>query len=72
MHAPGIGGPDALVGRECVPQLRGSFDRVLAEKAPADSFHSACFLERRAKLAGDGERLTVVPAGLLGRRGPES
>jgi hypothetical protein len=66
LHAPGIGRPDVLIDLQSVPEVRGGFGRVLVEKAAADSFQRACFLKRRANLAGDGERLTVVAAGYLG------
>jgi hypothetical protein len=71
LHAPGPGGPDVLIDLQGAPEVRGGFGGVLVEKAAADSFQRACFLKRRAKLAGDSERLTVVAAGLPGRRGLE-
>ncbi len=67
LHAPGAGSSDALVDRQSVPQVRGGFGRVLVAGGSADSVQRAGFLRRRAKLAGDGERLTVVAAGFLGR-----
>ena len=36
----------------------------------AESFQGACFLQRRAEVAGDGQRLGMVLAGLAGCRGP--
>jgi hypothetical protein len=39
------------------------------EVAAADAFQGSRFFQRRAYLAGDGERLRVVVTGPLGRLG---
>ena len=70
--APGGGGADALVDRECLPQVRGGLAGVaVLEVAVADSFQGACFLWGRADVAGDGQRPGVLVAGLAGGRGAE-
>jgi hypothetical protein len=66
LHAPGARSTDVLVDLQSVPEVRGGLGRVLVEEAAADSFQRACLLKRRANLAGDDERLTVVAAGFLG------
>ena len=71
LDALGAGASDALVDRECLPQVGGGFAGVaVLEVAVADSFQGACFLQGCADLAGDGQRLGVVVAGLAGGRGP--
>jgi hypothetical protein len=66
--ALGAEGSDALVDRQCLLQVGGSFaDVAVLKLAVADAFQSACFLERSADVAGDGERLAVILAGLLDR-----
>src|SRR5215831_3403454 len=72
LDAPVAGIADALVDRECLSQARGPFAGVtVLEISVTDSFQGTCFLKRRAELAGDDERLMVMFAGLLGRRGPQ-
>ena len=70
-HAPRVGDPDVLVDLQGLPQMRGGPGPVTAEKAAADPFQGACFLQRRANLTGDGEGLMVVAGCLLGRRRPQ-
>src|SRR6516162_7554578 len=54
---------DALVDRECLPQVRGGLASVaVGEVTVADSFQGACFLWDRADLARDRERLGVLVA----------
>ncbi len=63
--ALGIGGCDALVDRQCLVQAGETFAGVtVPDLAVADAFQGACFLQGRADLTGDGERLVVVVAGL--------
>jgi hypothetical protein len=63
----GGGGADALVDRECLLQVRGGLAGVaVLQVALAESFQGACFLWGRAEVAGDGERLGVMLAGLAG------
>ncbi len=51
--------------------MRGALTRgAVLEVAVADSFQGACFLQGHANVAGDGQRLGVTLAGLLGGRGP--
>src|SRR5262249_41967521 len=65
LDAPGGGGADALVDRLCLLQGRGGLAGVaLLEVAVADSFQGACFLGRRADVAGDGQRPGVLVTGL--------
>ena len=65
------GSADALVDGECLPQLRGGFAGVaVVQVGLAESFLGACFLRCCANVAGDGQRLGVVYAGLRGVRGP--
>jgi len=71
LDAPRAGGSDALVDRECLPQvLHGSAGIAVVEVAVADSFQGARFLWGRVDVAGDGERPGVVVAGLRGVGGP--
>jgi hypothetical protein len=70
LDAPCCGRPDALVDGECLPQWRGAFAGVaVPEVALAGSFQCARFLEGHAEVAGDGQRLGVVIAGLVAGRG---
>jgi hypothetical protein len=47
--------------------VRGGFTAVaVAEVAAADAFQGPRFLRGRAEVAGDGQRLGVVVAGLPG------
>lgn len=63
LDALGGRGSDALVDRECLPQVRGAVAGVaVPEAALADSFQGACFLQGIAAVAGDAERLGVVVA----------
>src|SRR5215831_12535958 len=67
LDAPGFGGSDALIDRQCLPQLRGAFAAVaILEVAAADALQGARFFLRDAKVPGDGQGLGVVVAGLLG------
>jgi hypothetical protein len=71
LDSPGGGGTDALVDRECLLQVGGSLAGVtVLEVALAKSFQGACFLGSGTDVAGDGQRLTVVLAGLAGSRSP--
>ena len=61
------GRADALVDRECLPQVRRGFAAVaVVEVAAADAFQGACFLLGGDEVAGDGQGLVMVAAGLLG------
>ena len=67
---PGVRGADALVDGQCLLPVRGGGAGVaVLEQAVAEAFQGACFLQRRAHLAGDGQRPGVVVAGLLAVRG---
>lgn len=71
LDALGGGGSDALVNRQCLVQVGGAFAGVaVLEVAVADAFQGACFLQGYAELAGKGECLAVVVAGLPAGRGP--
>jgi hypothetical protein len=62
-------GSDALVDRECLPQLCSAFAGIsLLYVALADAFQRACFLTRRADVAGYSEGLGVVVAGPIAGR----
>jgi hypothetical protein len=55
LDAPGGGGADALVDRQCLPQVRGSSAGIaVLQVAFTESFQGACFLWGRAEVAGDG------------------
>jgi len=65
LDAPGGGGCDVLVEGKCLFQAGDGFAGVaVAEVAAADAFQGASFFRGRAELAGDGQRLSVVVAGL--------
>ena len=65
------GSADALVDGECLPQLCGGLAGVaVVQVGLAETFQGACFLGGCANVAGDGQRLGVVFAGLRGVRGP--
>src|SRR5271165_2830555 len=69
--AYGSGGFYPLVDRERLPQMRRGVGGVaVLEVAVADTFPGACFLQGDAGVAGDGERLGVVVAGLAGGGDP--
>src|SRR5262249_52294064 len=72
LHAPSVGRrPDVLIDLQGLPQVRDSFCGVPVKEAAAYSFQRPCLFPRCAKLAGDGERLSVMASGLLGRRGSQ-
>jgi hypothetical protein len=71
LHAPRGRSPDVLIDLQGLPQVRSSISDVVIEEASAYSFQRSCLFARRAKLAGDGERVSVMSSGLLGRRGPQ-
>jgi len=68
LDAPGGGmGSDALIDGECLLQVGGGLAAVpVVEVAAAGSFEGAGLFQRRANVAGDGQRLPVVVAGLAG------
>jgi hypothetical protein len=67
LDALGAGRADSLVDRECLEQVCSSLTGVaFLEVAVADSFQGACFLWGRVDVAGDGQRLSVLVAGLAG------
>src|SRR5262249_37414234 len=67
--ALGSWGADALADRKCLLQIRGGLAGVaFVEVAVADSFQGPCFLGSGADVAGDGQRLGVLVAGLAGGR----
>ena len=67
LDAPGVRSSDALVDGECAPQVhRGLAGVAVVEVAVADAFQGARFIQRRADVAGDGQRLSVAVAGLAG------
>jgi hypothetical protein len=64
---------DALVYRECLLQAAQPFAvGTVPEVGLADSFEGACFLQRRADVLGDAQRLGVMLVGLRGSCGPGS
>jgi hypothetical protein len=73
LDAPGGRAADALVDRESIVLGGRGFGGVaVAEVAVADSFQGACLLQGHAEVAGDGQCLVVVVAGLLAGLGPGS
>ena len=71
LDAPGSGGCDVLIDGKCLFQAGGGFAGVaVAEVAVANAFQGARFFWGRAELAGDGQRLGVVAAGLVAIGGP--
>jgi len=67
LNTLGGGGADALVDRQCLPQVRGGLGGVaVVDVGVADSFEGASFLGRDADVAGDGQRLGMALAGLGG------
>ena len=65
----GTGSSDALIDRQCLPQVRGGLAAAaVVEVAVADALQGACFLED-AEITGDGERLGVLVAGPAAFRG---
>ena len=61
-----VRGSDALVDGECLLQVhRGLAGGAVVDVAAADAFQGARFIQRRADVAGDGQRLVVIVAGLL-------
>src|SRR5215468_4989791 len=65
------GGADALVDRECLTQTVQALVVVaVLDVGPAESFEGARFFWGRFDVAGDGQRLGVVLAGLRGVGGP--
>jgi hypothetical protein len=62
-----VRGADALVDRERLLQEGGGLAvAAVVEVAVAGAFQGARFLQRRADVVGDGQRLAVVVAGLAG------
>jgi hypothetical protein len=71
LDAPGGGGSDALVDRQCLLEAGGSVADVLVlQVAAAGAFQGPCFLREGAEVAGDGQRLGVTVAGLAAVGGP--
>ena len=71
LDALGARGADALVDGECLLQVGGGLAEVLVlQVAVAESFQGACLFGGRAEVAGDGQGLGVVLAGLGGVCGP--
>jgi hypothetical protein len=71
LDAAGGGGSDALVDRQGLPQAGGALAGVaVAQVAAAGPFEGSCFLQGGAEVAGDGQRLSVVVAGLAAIGGP--
>jgi len=71
LDALGAGGSEALVDGQSQPEVRGGFGRVaILQVAAADSLQGTRFLQGGADLAGDGQRLAVMVAGLSGGRSP--
>lgn len=67
----GGGGPDALVDGQGLAQERDALVVVaVLEMAVTGSFQGARLFQWCADLAGDGQCLAVVMAGLAGGRGP--
>jgi hypothetical protein len=65
LDAPRGGGANALIDRERLLQVRGGLAGVaVLQVAVAESFQGACFFGGRAEVAGDGQGLGVVLAGL--------
>jgi hypothetical protein len=61
----------SLVDPECPRQVPGRFTRVAVQEAgPAKSFQGAPFLAGSTEVAHDGQRMSVMLAGLVGSRSP--
>ncbi len=70
LDLPGAGSSDALVDRQCLPQVRGGLAAVaVLEVATADALQGACFPQGHAEITGDGEHLGVLVAGPAAGRG---
>ena len=68
LDAPGAGGSDALVDRECLGQMRGGLAGVaVVEVGAANPLQGAGLQDGHADVTGKGECLVVVAAGLVGR-----
>ena len=64
LDLPGTGSSNALIDRQCLPQVRGGLAAVtVLEVGAADALQGACFLEGHAEMTRDGERLGVLVAG---------
>ena len=64
LDLPGTGGSDALIDRQCLPQVRGGLAAAaVVEVAVADALQGTCFLQGHAEITGDGERFGVLVAG---------
>ena len=71
LDAAGVGGFEALLDRLGLLEVGPGVGGVgVLEMAVADSFQCVCFLLGGTDVAGDGQRLAVVLAGLLAGRGP--
>lgn len=69
LDALGVGGTDAPVDRERLPQVcSGLATAAVLEVASSDPFEGMCFFERHADFAGDCECLSVVMAARAGVR----
>ena len=72
LDPPRGGGADALVDRVCLVQQPQAFVvAAVLEVGLAESFQGPCFLQGRADVTGDSQRLCVVRAGLRGVCGPD-
>ena len=70
LNALSSGASGALEDAERLVEVCGGLTGVaVVEVGPAESFQGARFLEGRSDVPGDGERLGVLLAGLLGGRG---
>ena len=63
LDLPGTGRSDALIDRQCLPQVRGGLTAVAVVEVTAADALQGLFLERHAAITGDGERLGVLTAG---------
>ena len=71
LDAPGAGASYPLVDRDGLLEVGSGVAGVgVVEVAVADSLQGSCLVQGCADLAGDGQRLAVVVAGLAGCRGP--
>ena len=71
LDLPGTGRSDALIDRQCLPQVRGGLTAVaVVEVTAADALQGACLLEEEARrgsraMASSLGVLTAGPARLL-------
>jgi hypothetical protein len=65
LYSLGVGGSDALIDRECVPKIYGTFiGFTLPKDASPDAFQSPCLFEWRTNIAGNNKGGFVMGASI--------